>query len=185
MKRFLIFFILCAICLTMCVSATSVEVEKEFNFGQWLKDNITPERITAIFTTLFSSILTIVVVKLGKMLTKSKEINASEIEKLIKQKIDDNFKEASINTLTPVVNEIKTLQESVRTTIKGIALLQDGTPQSKLAMFDLIEKTGLVDVETIIECKNDIQAEIDKKEQIKIETKKQLKQIEKASLPVD
>ena len=182
MKRFLMFFILCAICLTICVSATSVDAE-EFNFGQWLKDNVTAERITAVLTTIFSSILTVVVVKLGKMITKSKEINASEIEKLIKQKIDDNFKEASINTLTPAINEIKALQESVRTTIKGMALLQDGTPQSKLAMYDLIEKTGIVDTETIIECKNDIQAEIDKTEKIKVETKKQLEKI--ATMPVD
>lgn len=186
MKKVLIFIFLIVMSLTICVSATSVEQTEEiFSMGQWLKENVTAERITAIISTVFSSILTVVIVKLGKIVTKSKEINAVEIQNTIEKGINEKLGEKAEQIINPLVEQVKIMERGVHSIVKSIALLQDGSPQSKLAMYDLIEQSGIVDSVTINECKQDVLLEIEKQEQKKEETKKQLKEIENVSLPVD
>lgn len=187
MKKVLVFLLVIVAMFSLCLVASAEEVapiEEEFSFVQWLKDNITIERVTTGISVVISTILSVVVAKITKALGLSKDVNTKHIVSTVESAVNEKVGEGLKQVVEPIKIEYQKVINEVHTLVKGMALLQDNTPQSKLAMYDLIEKTGVVETEIIEQCKADVQEQIIVEEQKKEEKKEALKDIVNAT-PID
>ena len=168
MKKFLsvLFVLVFCVAFTICVSATD-GTEEAFDFGDWFANTFKVETILAFLSSIASALMTIITTKILKAFDKTKDINTAQINSTIESAISTKLNEEAPKLVQPYVDRINELTTNIGAIIKGLALLQDGTPQSKLAMYDLIEKTGIVDKSTIEICKNDIKEEIKKQKDTK------------------
>jgi hypothetical protein len=180
MKKLSILFIAIALVFMFALVVGAEELEKneqEFDFFQWCSENITVEKVVATATAIVSAFMTAIVTKIMKRIGADKEINTQQLNAHIENGVKQIVEKALLTYQQPFIQKTNDLEASVGKLVKGIALLQDGTPQSKLAMYDLIESTGIVDKSTIEQCKEDVQEQIDKEEEKKQEKAKKLTKI--------
>jgi hypothetical protein len=172
--------------MSLMVFATEIETTEEtetFDFFEWAKETFTVEKVVAFLSAIASAFMTAIVTRIMKRIDKDKEINTTRINEAIQKGIQeallkDEYQEYNKH----IVDKINKVENGFGKIIKAIALMQDGTPQSKLAMYDLIESTGIVDKSTIEICKADVQAQIEKTE---TETKGKLEELDKIIMPVE
>lgn len=178
MKKLLVllFTILLMSTMTICVFATDTKVET-FDFFEWFKATFTVEKVVAFASAFVSALMTAIVTKIMKSISKDREINTIALNNAIEKGVQEQLNKYIPQVVNPVLAKIDKVEKNTNSVIKGIALLQDGTPQSKLAMYDLIGQTKIVDKSTIEMCKQDVEKEIQKTEEQKQETIKELDNI--------
>lgn len=147
----------------------------------WLNKWLAPEMVSTI--VVFITLLVIVAIYLFKD-TKNKKLahlNNEELEKHIFSKIDALIESDMAKEMDKVAPEIlgnlKTSNEIMKVFAKIICLAQENTPESRVAIVELISKLGSVDEKTTQMAKQVIENEKKEKENKKIEQNKQLDEI--------
>lgn len=147
-----------------------------FDWTEWAKGWFSPQTMATL-----ASILTCVgvVVKCAgeiRRLAKDKQLTIEKIQELVLGQIKDNLPEDvanEFNKYLPALTEYAAKSNEILNTFaKILALSQENTPESRLAILELIEKMGVVSQELVQKAKEEVQSqkeESDRKEQEKQE----------------
>lgn len=95
-----------------------------------------------------------------------KSQNKEEIEKAIN------------DVVTPIINTVNEINPYLQTFAKILALSQENTATSRLAILELIEKMGTVDEQTISDAKESVETEVKNEQEKKQETLAKLESVE-------
>lgn len=147
-------------------------------FWETLKGYITPETITTCIT-VFTFLVALL--KMVSVIIDLKKQNAMTMEKLLKNLSIQNAeeyekeKDAIINAL---ITLIKPLIEYSEAMAKVLALSQENTPESRVAILEIIQSLGMIDKNLIEQAKTIVDKEVTTNEEKKQAMVEQLEAIE-------
>lgn len=153
------------------------ETEKEFDLGEWLSNIFTKEFIANLGSIGVSLLAVLKVAKDNKILGSQKVTTPKEIAEMVKNELEKQEYSNFENYVEPLKELVNTSINSSKTLAKIISLTLENTPQSRLAILELIESLGAVDKEVIEASKEKINEEVVKQEEKKAETIKELDEI--------
>lgn len=154
-----------------------VSNEEEFDIGEWLSNIFTKEFIANLGSIGVSLLAVLKVAKDNKILGSQKITTPKEIAEMVKQELEKQEYSNFENYVEPLKELVNTSINSSKTLAKIISLTIENTPQSRLAILELIESLGAVDKEVIEASKEKINEEVVKQEEKKAETIKELDEI--------
>ena len=134
-----------------------VDGEEKFDFGEWVREFFTPERITMI-TSWVSWATTIIVIAIKWVkVFKQKNATIEDVEKLVKETIDQVLTEELKKEILPKLDELdsnfknyKAKESEQREALaRIIALSQQNDASSRVAILREIASLGLIDKEII------------------------------------
>lgn len=124
---------------------TTETTEKAFDFGEWLRETFTPEVIASIVSCVTAVAALLKLVSVLRDLSRSKKTSLDELTaKVIKALEESNIKQAK-SLIEPLEGDVVQLKEVLDIFAKILALSQDGSAESKVAILELIQKIGNVD----------------------------------------
>lgn len=147
-------------------------------FWETLKGYVTPETITTCIT-VFTFLVALL--KMVSVIIDLKKQNAMTMEKLLKNLSIQNAeeyekeKDAIINAL---ITLIKPLIEYSEAMAKVLALSQENTPESRVAILEIIQSLGMIDKNLIEQAKTIVDKEVTTNEEKKQAMVEQLEAIE-------
>lgn len=148
--------------------------DDDFDFGEWLKDLFSPEFISNISALGLSFLALLKTIKENKILSQKYVENpeqiANKVMEVVKEKMGENFK--------PIEDKLDVSMKYASNLAKIVSLSQENTPQSKLAIYDLISNMNVIEEEVIEKAKQEIYNQI---EQERIEKETALKELEEIS----
>lgn len=151
--------------------------EKEFDLGEWLSNIFTKEFIANLGSIGVSLLAVLKVAKDNKILGSQKVTTPKEIADMVRKELEKQEYSNFENYVEPLKELVNTSINSSKTLAKIISLTLENTPQSRLAILELIETLGAVDKEVIEASKEKINEEVVMKEEKKAETIKELEEI--------
>lgn len=134
-----------------------VDGEEKFDFGEWLREYFTPERI-AMITSWVSYATTIIIVAIKwAQLFKKKNATIDEVAVLVKETIDQVLTDELKKEILPKLDELdsnfknyKAKESEQREALaRIIALSQQNDASSRVAILREIATLGLIDKEII------------------------------------
>lgn len=134
-----------------------VDGEEKFDFGEWVREFFTPERI-AMITSWVSWATTIIVIAIRwAQLFKKKNATIDEVAKLVKETIDQVLTEELKKEILPKLDELdsnfknyKAKESEQREALaRIIALSQQNDASSRVAILREIASLGIIDKEII------------------------------------
>lgn len=134
-----------------------VDGEEKFDFGEWVREFFTPERITMI-TSWVSWATTIIVIAIKWVkVFKQKNATIDDVEKLVKETINQVLTEELKKEILPKLDELdsnfknyKAKESEQREALaRIIALSQQNDASSRVAILREIASLGLIDKEII------------------------------------
>ena len=143
------------------------------DFGEFLQNYLPPETV-ALIVSMITAIFT--VIKMAITISKQAKVqveSAKEIASACKQQAEDTAHDIMENTLKPYIDELKVVKGSLQAFSKIFVLMQENTPEARLAILKLVEELGTVEVKEIEETKQVIL------EQVKVEDTKKEEKLEK------
>ena len=134
-----------------------VDGEEKFDFGEWVREFFTPERITMI-TSWVSWATTIIIIAIKwAQVFKQKNATIDDVAKLVKETIDtvltDELKKEILPKLDELESNFKNYKakesEQREALARIIALSQQNDASSRVAILREIASLGLIDKEII------------------------------------
>ena len=153
--------------------------EEEFDLGVWLEKTFTAEFFTNLGSIGVGIFALLKMYGQNKTLTTSKILTHQEIADLVLKEINKKENNNFSQYIAPLVELVKTNIASSKDLAKIISLMIENTPQSRLAILEIIEKMGSVDTSFIEENKQKIYTEIEEEKKEKEATIEELDNIEK------
>lgn len=154
--------------------ATETTTSEDFDWKAWLEQWFTPQQVTMIMTWLayISTIITIVY-KLYHM-AKSKTLSNENLKELIMKelgdKVDSSVKAQITAIAIPLLETEKKQEEVVAVLVKIMALSQENTPESRIAILNCISSLGVVDKQVLEQSKQAIDTQVKQEEAKKVAT---------------
>lgn len=148
-------------------------------FWETLKGYITPETIT-VCITVFSFLVALL--KLVSVVKDEKTRKIMTMENLLKNLSIQNAeeyekeKEALMKLIVSLITPLIQYSEAMA---KVLALSQENTPESRVAILDIIQSLGVIDKNLIEQAKTVVSEEVTTKEEKKQAMVEQLEAIEK------
>ena len=147
---------------------TTEETKKEeFDWKAWLEQWFTPQQVAMIMTWITYAATIIGMIYKFYQMAKEKNLTAENVKTLIMKELGDKVDESVRNQLESAVNSLtKTAQnqnEVLQLLTKVMALSQENTPESRVAILDLISRLGVVDKEDLDNVKASIENEVAEK----------------------
>lgn len=144
--------------------------ETEFDIKEWLAQWLTPQQVAMVMTWVaYAGTIIGLIVKLAQ-LAKMKSLSNENVKDLIMKELGDKVdKSVQDNLATSIVAINKTIQrqnEVLALLAKVSALSQENTPESRVAILELISRLGVVDKEDIAKAKETIKEEVKTKREI-------------------
>lgn len=144
--------------------------ETEFDIQEWLAQWLTPQQVAMVMTWLaYAGTIIGLIVKLYQ-LAKTKSLSNENVKDLIMKELGDKVdKSVQDNLATSIVAINKTIErqnEVLALLAKVSALSQENTPESRVAILELISRLGVVDKEDIEKAKETIKEEVKTKREI-------------------
>lgn len=144
--------------------------ETEFDIKEWLAQWLTPQQVAMVMTWLaYAGTIIGLIVKLYQ-LAKTKSLSNENVKDLIMKELGDKVdKSVQDNLATSIVAINKTIErqnEVLALLAKVSALSQENTPESRVAILELISRLGVVDKEDIEKAKETIKEEVKTKREI-------------------
>ena len=144
--------------------------ETEFYLKEWLAQWLTPQQVAMVMTWVaYAGTIIGLIVKLAQ-LAKMKSLSNENVKDLIMKELGDKVdKSVQDNLATSIVAINKTIQrqnEVLALLAKVSALSQENTPESRVAILELISRLGVVDKEDIDKAKETIKEEVKTKREI-------------------
>ena len=140
----------------------------------WLEKFLEPQQVAMIMTWITYAATIIGLIYKLSQLAKSKSLSNENIKNLILTELGDKVDESVKNQLTSAVTSLtKTIErqdEVLSLLAKVCALSQENTPESRVAILDLISRLGVVDKEDIESAKETINQEVAEKKALEEET---------------
>lgn len=152
------------------------------DFGELLQQYFTPETVTVIVSVITA---VITVIKMAVTISKQAKVQvetAKEIAYECKEKAVDAAHDIVENTLKPYIEELKVVKTSLQSFSKIFVLMQENTPEAKLAILKLVEELGTVEVKEIEETKQVILEQVKVEEEDKTEKLEILEEIKKGRI---
>lgn len=139
-----------------------------------IKEYVTPERVTMVISVITTLLAVLKMATTMKSLKKTKETSVQDVLVAMRSEINkvasETTNEAILNVLKPISEQISTILPTLETFSKILALSQENTPESRVAILDLIQQLGSIPTNVIIESKNVIQEQVAVEEKKKEET---------------
>lgn len=176
---------------TSTYSSSSIEIiePEEFDFGAWLSEYFTPEVVTVIVSVCTALGAVIKMASSLRELAKKHAVTSEEIceqvKKVLKNGIDDNTQKAINDLILPLNDSVNEIKPYLETFAKILALAQENTPESRLAILELIQKMGQTDQETIDHAKEEVKNQVIAEETKKEEAIAKLEDISSNIKPVE
>lgn len=188
MKKFLVlFFAVFTLCLSASFSISAdeiieetpvVEEQEEIDFGKWLQEHFTAEVITSVTSVAIMLIAILTLVKKMKDLSKEKTMTVEDVSKKVVETLELCFKGQYNEVIKPLIEKTEKINPVLEDFSKILALSQENTAESRLAILELISKMGTVEKKVVEEAKQIVVEEKQAKEEKHIEEKSQLEDIE-------
>lgn len=134
-----------------------VDGEEKFDFGEWVREFFTPERITMI-TSWVSWATTIIIIAIKwAQVFKQKNATIDDVAKLVKETIDSVLTDELKKEILPKLDELESNfknykakeSEQREALARIIALSQQNDASSRVAILREIASLGLIDKEII------------------------------------
>ena len=140
----------------------------------WLEKFLEPQQVAMIMTWItYAATIIGVVYKLYKM-AKEKNLTAesvkNEIMNALGDKVDESVKNQLASAITSLTKTAERQNEVLSLLAKVSALSQENTPESRVAILDLISRLGVVDNSDIESAKETINQEVAEKKALEEET---------------
>lgn len=134
--------------------------------GEYLDKQMIADIVALVFGLISLGILVGTYIKYKKGNKDTNDVVAQSIERELKERINA-FVDQTITLIEPLIEQNKELKEGYETIMKVLVLMQDASPKGKIALIDYLgRKTDNKDVK---EASEQVQAEIEKQEEIKKE----------------
>ena len=152
------------------VEQSSVEIEEnaKFDFGEWLEKNFTAEMITTIMSVLTSLAVVLKLASSLKDLAKKKAMTTEEVCNKVVEILETTNKESvlkSINDIVkPLEDKVGDITPVLNSFSKILALSQENTPESRLAILELIQSIGNISNKVVEDAKNEIVNQIEEEQ---------------------
>lgn len=143
-----------------------------------IKEYLTPETVTTITAVLMFLVSSLKMISTIKVLSKQKSTTIDDVMSALKSQNKEEIEKAINDVVTPIVNTVNEINPYLQTFAKILALSQENTATSRLAILELIEKMGTVDSDTLTDAKESVQTEVKNEQEKKQETLVKLESIE-------
>ena len=153
--------------------------EEEFDLGVWLEKTFTAEFFTNLGSIGVGIFALLKMYGQNKTLTTSKILTPQEIADLVLKEMQKKENNNFGQYIAPLMELVKTNIASQKDLAKIISLMIENTPQSRLAILEIIEKMGSVETSFIEENKQKIYTQIEEEKKEKEATIEELDNIEK------
>ena len=156
-------------------TTTTEETKKEdFDLKAWLEKFLEPQQVAMIMTWITYAATIIGVLYKFYQMAKQKNLTAEnvrdEIMKELGDKVDDSIKNQLASSITSIAKTVDRQNEVLALLTKIMALSQENTPESRVAILDLISRLGVVDKEDLDNAKASIENEVAEKKALEEET---------------
>lgn len=154
-------------------------IDKANDIGVWLQEVITPEVITACIS-LFSLVLVVFrVASAYRNLTKKHGATIEDVSKIVVKTLEEQTNKQVQEITMPLAKKVDEITPILLTFSKILALSQENTPTSRLAILELLQNIGKVDNSLIEQAKDEVNKQEEEKETKKQETLEKLDEISK------
>ena len=170
-------------------SESAGETSVSFDWVEWAKGWFSPQTLTTLASVL--TCLGVVVKCVGEIrrLAKDKQLTIEKIQDLVLTQIKKDLPEdvaVEFNKYLPALTEYAAKSNEILNTFaKILALSQENTAESRLAILELIEKMGVVSQDLVTKAKEEVQAQKDAEEKKAEEQKEAVKEVISATEPKD
>lgn len=146
---------------------TETTEEETFNFEEWLNELLEPQQVAMIMSWVaYAGTIIGLIYKLVK-LAKAKTMTNEEVKKAIMEemgtKIDESVRDNLASSIVSISKTIERQNEVLSLLAKISALSQENTPESRVAILELISRLGVVDKDDIEKAKETIKKEVETK----------------------
>jgi len=156
------------------VVADETTTETDFDWKEWLAQWFTPQQVAMIMTWIAYITTVITVVYKFYRMAKDKNLSNENLKTLIMteigSKVDSSVKEQITAIAIPLLQTSKNQEEVLKVLTKIMALSQENTPESRVAILDCIASLGVVDKQVLEQSKQAIDTQIKATEDKKIAT---------------
>lgn len=143
-----------------------------------IKEYLTPETVTTITAVLMFLVSSLKMISTIKVLSKQKSTTIDDVMSALKSQNKEEIEKAINDVVTPIISAVNEINPYLQTFAKILALSQENTATSRLAILELIEKMGTVDSDTLTDAKESVQTEVKNEQEKKQETLVKLESIE-------
>ena len=154
-------------------------VEEAFDFGKYFKELFTPELITTIVAMIGALSSIIALINNARKLAKSNMGTIHDVINAVQNKMDEENDVNITKVISPLVKKMEKIEDTEETLIKAIALMQDQTPEGKLALLNLLQSIGKVKDDTIVKAEEKVKKANEEKKENEEKAIKELEAIEK------
>lgn len=147
-------------------------------FVEIIKEYLTPETVTTITAVLMFLVSSLKMISTIKTLSKQKSTTIDDVMSALKSQNKEEIEKAINDVVTPIINTVNEINPYLQTFAKILALSQENTATSRLAILELIEKMGTVDEQTISDAKESVETEVKNEQEKKQETLAKLESVE-------
>lgn len=169
------------------VNALNQEDEK--GFWELLKDYFSAETIAVIVSLVSLVIGLLKAVSVIKNLKVDKALTLEKVREELSKQLSNETKEqlntAMVELTKPIAEQVANMTPTLETFSKVLALSQENTPTSRLAILELLSNVKQVDVEIVENAKEEVKAQVEEEEIKKEQTIAELEKIEKIEMPVE
>ena len=142
---------------------TTDETKNEIK--EWLSKFFEPQQVAMIMTWITYIGTIIGLIAKCYSLAKQKTLTADNVKEAILEKLGDKVDEAVANQLSSsivsITKMVKNQNETLALLTKVMALSQENTPESRVAILDLISRLGVIDNSEIQEIKETINKQVE------------------------
>lgn len=148
-----------------------VEEEEGFDFGKWMEEHFTAETIATIMSVLTMLGVVLKLCASMKELAQKKAITTEEVCNKVSEILKTTNKESvekSINDLVkPLEDKVGSITPVLNAFAKVLALSQENTPESRLAILELLQSIGNISDKVIDDAKKEVNSQIKQDEEKK------------------
>lgn len=152
-------------------------------FWEALKEYLTPQTVVTITAVLSFLVALLKLVSVVKTLNKQKAMTMDNLLKALNSQNEQEFNKEKIELIALIEGLIKPLINYSQVFAKILALSQENTPESRVAILNLIQEMGELNPQLLEEAKKVIEAEVEKEETKKVAMLNELQKIE--SKPIE
>ena len=156
------------------VDETTTTKDEDFDWKEWLEQWFTPQQVAMIMTwlTYITTIITLFY-KFYRM-AKDKNLTNENVKNLIMaelgDKVDKSVKEQITAIAIPLLQTSKNQEEVLKVLTKVMALSQENTPESRVAILNCISTLGVIDSQVVEQAKETIKTQISQEKSKEIAT---------------
>jgi len=166
------------------VSALNKEEDK--SFWELVKDYFSAETITVISSIIALVIGLLKAIGTIKKLKIDKELTLENVRDELKKQLGDETQEqinkALVEITKPIAEQVNSIIPTLDTFGKVLALSQENTPTSRLAILELLTNTNQVEVQVVEQAKESVEKQVEEEE---LKKEEQIELLEKIEMPVE